>query len=168
MNLATATALLDREFSYPPTNVSTLEAQAVVDYAAQPMEMTQPVKASEMARMLLGFYPAREVHDANVYAAGMSAMLAAFPLRFVKNVCDPVNGLPSKLKWLPTLAEVRAALDAEKAKRDRVVANAMWVLREAKEKAEKENAEREARDYHTSTTAEERALFLKNALGRFS
>lgn len=96
-----------------------------------------PVRASEFAHDLLGFYPAREVNNAKVFAAGMTALFVAYPQDLVKRVCDPVRGLPSRLKWLPTIADAREALDAEKLRRDRIAANARWVLKEA-EKRERE------------------------------
>jgi hypothetical protein len=34
------------------------------------------------------------------------AVLANYPVEIIHAVCDPVKGLPSQTKWLPTIAEV--------------------------------------------------------------
>ncbi len=36
-------------------------------------------------------------------------MLEQFPIETIKAVTDPARGLPSKLKWLPTIAEIAEA-----------------------------------------------------------
>lgn len=43
--------------------------------------------------------------------AGMVAQFCVYPERVVKRVCDPVYGAPSKFKFLPTLAELKQALE---------------------------------------------------------
>ncbi len=42
-------------------------------------------------------------------------MLSDYPLEIVKAVIDPRNGIPSKSKWLPTIAEIKEACEAEMA-----------------------------------------------------
>lgn len=41
------------------------------------------------------------------------ALLSAYPDDVIRKVVDPVNGLPSKVEYLPRLAEVKAACEAE-------------------------------------------------------
>lgn len=112
-------------------------------------------EAGAFAEQLLGFYPAREVNDAQTYVNGVTALLCAYPADFVKRVCDPVTGLPSRLKWLPTLADIREALDAEKSRRDRILANAAYVIAEAARR--KREAEDDAKWASERPTSEERA-----------
>ena len=69
-------------------------------------------EAAFIARNLIGLYPAREVGDAKAYAAGMTAVMAAHPIDFVRRVCDPVKGLPSRL---------RAAHEAERQRQLRLL-----------------------------------------------
>ena len=40
-------------------------------------------------------------------------MLATYPEIVVERVCDPVRGLPAKSKFLPAIAEIRAACEIE-------------------------------------------------------
>ena len=40
-------------------------------------------------------------------------MLARYPEAVVRNICDPVRGLPSTAKWLPAIAEIREACERE-------------------------------------------------------
>jgi len=41
------------------------------------------------------------------------AVLSDYPLDIVRRVVDPRSGLPSQSKWLPTVAEIKAALEQE-------------------------------------------------------
>ncbi len=40
-------------------------------------------------------------------------MLAKYPPHVIKAVTDPLSGIPTKCSFLPTLAELRAALELE-------------------------------------------------------
>ena len=121
-----------------------------------------PAVAATYARTLLGLYPARDLNDPETYAKAMTALMAAYPKDFLKRVCDPVTGLPSKLKFLPTLADVREALDLEASRRAKIIANARYVLDQAaKARAE---AEEEARFKAQHPTAEERARQVQELL----
>ena len=71
------------------------------------------------ARTLLGCYRTGEAADPETYVAAISAVLSEYPEEIVTIVTDPRTGIPSKSNWLPTVAEVRAAADAEVAYRDR-------------------------------------------------
>lgn len=111
-------------------------------------------EAHRYAGQLVGFYPAREVVDAKTYIAGMTALLAAYPEDFVKRVCDPVVGVPSQSKWLPTLAEVKTALETEKSRRDNIEARARWTVIESNRR--QREAEEEAK-YKPGTEADRKA-----------
>ena len=126
--LRDAARALDSETLPVRHDVSDCEARALLDAASIAETPCAPDEAAGMARGLTGLYPAREVNDAAAYAAGITAMLVAYPLRDAKRVCDPVTGLPSRLKWLPTLADVREALEAEKVRRGYIVRNARTLL----------------------------------------
>lgn len=43
----------------------------------------------------------------------MVAMFCDYPEEMVAHVCNPARGLPSKLTFLPSLAEIKQALEAE-------------------------------------------------------
>lgn len=151
--LRAAAKLLDHDTAAPVSrDVSLADAEDVLNSMIGRDERPTAEEAVFMARALVGLYPAREVNDAAAYAMGVSAVLAAHPLDFCRRVCDPAHGLPSKLKWLPTLAEITAALVEESVKRGRIGANAMRVIKahqeaeqERKWKAERPDAETRAK-----------------------
>lgn len=61
---------------------------------------------------LMGFYRDHGQIDPKIYNAGLKRVFMAYPREAVAAVVDPVHGLPSKLKWLPTPADVTDALKA--------------------------------------------------------
>lgn len=79
-----------------------------------------------MAAQLFGCYRASEANDPEVFITAATAVLARYPEAIVRQVCDPVRGLPSQDKWLPSIAEIRMTCDAamrpalEQERRDRV------------------------------------------------
>lgn len=145
--------------------VTLAEAELVLSSMIGRDDKATPEEASLMARNLVGLYPAREVNDGKAYAAGMAMVLAAHPLDFVRRVCDPVKGLPSRLKWLPTIADVTAAINEERARRDRIAANARYVIaeheRRARERIEAEEFER------NRLPADERARRVAEIVAQF-
>jgi hypothetical protein len=64
-----------------------------------------------MATRLFGCYRASDANDPRTYIAAATATLACYPEPIVRLVCDPVSGLPSQDKWLPSIAEIRVACD---------------------------------------------------------
>jgi len=113
-------------------------------------------EARGAAEFLVGQYPARSVHNADIFAKSMTAMFAAYPRDLAKRVTNPVTGLASRLKFLPTLAEVKEALDAEKSRRFRLRATAKWMLDEHERR--KAAAEEEAKWNLTPEEMEKRRL----------
>ncbi len=63
-------------------------------------------------KRLLGCYPAGKPADPQVYVAAVTAVLARYPNEIVQQVTDPVGGLPSRCKFLPTIAELTEALNS--------------------------------------------------------
>jgi len=102
----------------------------IAEIQARGRRMTTELEAAQAVKLLLGMYPARQVHDAETYSMAMVAVFMAVEHDFVRRVVDPVIGLPSKLKYLPTVAEVTEALEAERAKREHIKLTAHWMLRE--------------------------------------
>lgn len=72
-----------------------------------------PLLAAKQTRVLLGCYRKGEAADPEVYVASVATVLTRYPETIVRKVTHPVDGLPGKLNWLPTVAEVRSACDAE-------------------------------------------------------
>ncbi len=71
------------------------------------------VVAAERARVLLGSYRKGDAADPEVYARSVVAVLMQYPEGVVTRVTDPRGGLPGTSTFLPSVAEVRAACEAE-------------------------------------------------------
>ena len=67
--------------------------------------------AIEGAKILLGCYRTGEANDPEVYAKSVVSVLAEYPVDVIHAVCDPRYGIASKLKWLPTIAELKEACE---------------------------------------------------------
>lgn len=89
-------------------------------------------------KRLLGCYPAGKPADPQVYVAAVTAVLAQYPNEVVRQVTDPINGLPASCKFLPSIAELTEACS-------KLMAPYRAEYREAMEAA-KRAAEREDRE----------------------
>ncbi len=69
---------------------------------------------SEAAETLFGCYTRAEANNPVVYTAAVQAILSEYEPKVIAFVTDPRTGLPSRLKWLPSIAEVRVACDEAK------------------------------------------------------
>jgi hypothetical protein len=101
--------------------------------SGKPMSENDPSRpcslsvAAERTKIMLGCFRKGEANDAEVYVTAIAAMLTDYPEAIVRDVTDPVRGIPSETNWLPTLYELRAACDRR-----------MKPIREAAAKAERE------------------------------
>lgn len=69
--------------------------------------------AKTAAKLILGMYRTTEYADPQVFAAGLALTLSDFPLGVLRRVCDPRTGITGKLKFAPSVAEVKEACQAE-------------------------------------------------------
>ena len=67
------------------------------------------------ARTLLGAYRRGEAADPETYISSVGLVLAEYEPWVISRVTDPRIGIASNLKFLPTVAEVKAACEAEMA-----------------------------------------------------
>jgi hypothetical protein len=67
--------------------------------------------AKQRTLALLGSYRSGDAADPHVYVAAVTAVLMHYDEDVVRDVTDPVRGLPGTLKWLPAVAEVRQACE---------------------------------------------------------
>lgn len=67
---------------------------------------------AELAKLLLGCYRTGDANDPAVYSGAVIAVLSDYPLDVIRAVVDPRTGIPSKSKWLPTVAEIKEACEA--------------------------------------------------------
>lgn len=71
--------------------------------------------AMEMASVLIGCFRARDFADAKHFAKAMAALFQKYPEVVGLMVSNPVEGLPSDLVFPPSIAEVKSALEKERA-----------------------------------------------------
>lgn len=62
--------------------------------------------------MLLGCYREHGNVDPEVFNEAVLALFMDFHIDAVRTVCNPTTGIPSRLKWLPSIAELKEALTA--------------------------------------------------------
>jgi hypothetical protein len=62
---------------------------------------------------MFGCYRRDEANDPEIYCAAIAAVLSDYPRAIVEYVTDPRVGIPSRIKWPPSVAEVMEACDAE-------------------------------------------------------
>src|SRR3972149_3077313 len=68
--------------------------------------LNRTTEAKKYARLLLGCYRVGDANDPEVYISAVVTVLSRYPIEIMRMACAPNDGLPSKLKWLPTVAEV--------------------------------------------------------------
>jgi hypothetical protein len=71
--------------------------------------------ATRRAAILLASYRKGDAENPEIYTAAVASVLTCYPLPVAYRVTDPRSGLPGRSQWLPTVAEVRAACEAEMA-----------------------------------------------------
>jgi hypothetical protein len=74
-------------------------------------DLVSPKTAATFATILFACYRAAEASSPKVYHAAAEAVLRCYPESVVRAVCDPVNGLPSRSKFLPSIAEIKKACE---------------------------------------------------------
>jgi hypothetical protein len=98
--------------------------------------------ATKATRTLLGCYRRGDPEDPETYIAAVTATLAMFPPHVIKHVTSPLTGLPSRLKFLPAVAEVRGACeDMIRAEEREIEWQRQW---EARQLQEEERMKQEA------------------------
>ena len=68
-------------------------------------------EVGELAKLLLGCYRTGDANDPAIYSGAVIAVLSDYPLDIIRAVVDPRSGLPSRSKWLPTVAEIKEACE---------------------------------------------------------
>ena len=88
------------------------------------------VLAKAAAVKLIGYFPAGAPHDPDGYREGLTVILAEYPPDVMLKAIDPLKGLPSTCKFLPSPAEMKAECES-------------WYapIRDAYERAERERAQ---------------------------
>lgn len=102
--------------------------------------------AAEMGRQLLGFFRKVEFEDSHSFAVALAGLFCRYPEGIGRKVCDPVCGLPGRLRFPPSLAEVREELERHMAKRRAIAYRARWMIEEHARRDEEAERERERSD----------------------
>lgn len=76
--------------------------------------------------MLLNSYRGGTAADPDTYVSAIASLLTTYPEQIVCLVTDPRTGIAGKIKWLPTVFEVREACERE-----------MYVIREEERRAKR-------------------------------
>jgi hypothetical protein len=116
----------------PPTEADCLAVIKVLDNDAHPADLE---RATLAARRLIGFYPRADYADPETFMSGVVATLARYPAGVLRRVSDPYDGLAGRCKFLPRIAEIREACDAEMQKRAAVRKRAGFVIWEHRRKS---------------------------------
>jgi hypothetical protein len=65
------------------------------------------------AKLIMGSYPKADVHDPKTFVTAVTLVLSEYPIGVLRRVSDPRTGIAGRLKFLPTVAEIKNACDAE-------------------------------------------------------
>src|SRR5262249_44974430 len=68
-------------------------------------------QALTAATNLAGCFRAVDASDADRFIGAIAVVLQSYAPDVVQYVCDPRTGLPGKMKWMPSVAEVKDACD---------------------------------------------------------
>ena len=101
---------LGTEISSPPQTGSSNELEPSTGRcltASAGRCLTAPQEAAERARLLFGCYRRGDANDPETYTAAVAANLALYAPEVVWRVTDPVDGIATRVGFLPTLQELR-------------------------------------------------------------
>lgn len=104
-----------------------------------------PSEAAHAARTMFGCYRRGEANDPETYAAAIAAVLTLYPPEIVHRITDPRTGLPSRLKFLPTVSEVREACEEEAQVEARRIERQAQIDKQLEERRRFEEAQTAAR-----------------------
>lgn len=83
----------------------------LVSNSSNDKSSARTLEIARCAKILFGCYRTGEASDPVIYTRAVEAILSAYPIEIIHQVVDPVRGLASKVRWLPSPAEVKAACD---------------------------------------------------------
>lgn len=99
--------------------------------------------ASTLTALLLRCWPDFKPAEHKAFVVALHKVFSAYPKSLGLRVVDPVNGLPSRLKYHPKVADVSEALRDEVKRRDLIRANALNHIRERERREAEAKAEAE-------------------------
>ena len=66
---------------------------------------------TKRANLMIGCYRKTDATDPETYFAAVVAVLARWPREVITVVTEPATGIPSKINWLPSIAEITKACE---------------------------------------------------------
>lgn len=85
---------------------------AVTSFADEPP--ASPTQAVEFSRLLMGQYRARDFVDVKIFVSSLASVFQHYPRNLCRLAVDPMVGVPSEVKFPPSVQEVKAWLDRER------------------------------------------------------
>ena len=73
--------------------------------------LERSTEAKKGAARLLGCYRTGDANDPQTYIAAVVTVLQQYPIQIIRAVTEPATGIASKLKWLPSIAEIKEACE---------------------------------------------------------
>jgi hypothetical protein len=87
---------------------ATYSTTSITIYDNQPATRAE---AQSCLKILCGCYRTSEVADPTIFNEAALRVMCNYPVDILKAVTDPAAGLPATLKWFPSLAELKEALE---------------------------------------------------------
>jgi hypothetical protein len=97
----------------PQVAVSSPSSESKSNENANLWEPCSRSLAAERATILTGCYKRDEAADPEIFIRAATAILEQYPEGTVRKVTHPASGLPAKLKWLPSIAELKEACEED-------------------------------------------------------
>lgn len=94
--------------------------------------------ATRMVNLFFGSFRKADADDPETFTAGCLRLFTAYPPEAVRYVVDPVTGLPGRSQWLPTMKEIRDALEGWKAEQHKIQADQLRIDTARRQIAERE------------------------------
>ena len=83
---------------------------------AERLNLASPAQVGEALKILFGSFPLGKPNDPQIYTAAVTQLLSNYPNSVVRKAVDPIRGIASRTKFLPTIAELSELLDCELAR----------------------------------------------------
>lgn len=100
-------------------------------------------RVKQLAKTMLGCFRTGDANDPEVYVTAVIAVLCRYELSIVEAVTSPTDGLPARLNWLPTVAEIRKACEEVHAQNSRLDEQHTRLIEQFRERDEYEREQRQ-------------------------
>lgn len=96
-------------------------------------------EATWRSTRMIGCFRKGDANDPKIWLTAVIGTLVCYPIEVIREVTDPVVGMPSRFKWLPTIAEVREECETIVTRRTRALVQSARVTRQLTERIAFEN-----------------------------